>query len=130
MDGRCERHGFWADRDARCQTRGQGPSSGLRGFALSMSIAPNTPKRRPENRSWCSSLRAGDVQEALPPTVHPGTGKPYTWLTPPNSEFPLLPEALLEPWKHWESYRKEVEAMCLWAEHGFNPEPAPRGGRT
>jgi putative DNA primase/helicase len=72
-------------------------------------------------------LRAGDIQDVLPPTIHPGTGKPYIWLTPPNSEFPLLPEALLELWQHWDSYRKELEAMCPWAKHGFNPEPAPRG---
>lgn len=45
----------------------------------------------------------------------------------PNSEFPLLPEALLELWQHWESYWKELEAMCPWAKHGLNPEPAPRG---
>jgi hypothetical protein len=63
----------------------------------------------------------------LPPTIHPGTGKPYIWLTPPNSEFPLLPEALLDLWEHWESHRKELEGMCPWTQHGFNPEPAPRG---
>jgi hypothetical protein len=72
-------------------------------------------------------LRAGHIQDVLPPTIHPGTGKPYVWLTPPNSEFPPLPEALLELWEHWDSYRKELEAMCPWGKLGFNPEPAPRG---
>ena len=72
-------------------------------------------------------LRAGDVQDVLPPTIHPGTGKPYVWLTPPNSEFPALPETLAELWQHWDSYRKELESMCPWAKHGFNPEPASRG---
>jgi putative DNA primase/helicase len=38
-----------------------------------------------------------------------------------------LPEALLELWQHWDSYWKELEAMCPWGKHGFNPEPAPRG---
>jgi len=72
-------------------------------------------------------LRAGDIQDVLPPTVHPHTGKPYIWLTPPNNEFPLLPQPLLELWQHWESYRKQLEAMCPWAKRGFNPEAAPRG---
>ena len=86
------------------------------------------PARLPgEKPPTLFELRAGNVQDLLPPTVHPGTGKPYIWLTPPNSEFPLLPEALLELWQHWDSYRKELEAMCPWAKHGFNPEPAPRG---
>lgn len=48
-------------------------------------------------------LRAGDIQDVLPPTLHPGTGKPYVWLIPPNSEFPLLPEPLLELWRNWAS---------------------------
>ena len=72
-------------------------------------------------------LRAGDIQDVLPPTIHPDSGKPYIWLAPPNSEFPPLPDALLELWKNWDSYRKELEAMCPWAKHSFNPEPAPRG---
>jgi len=73
-------------------------------------------------------LRAGDIQDVLPPTIHPDIKEPYTWLTAPNSEFPPLPEDLLELWQHWDSYRAELEAMCPWANHGFNPEPAPRGG--
>jgi putative DNA primase/helicase len=72
-------------------------------------------------------LRAGDIQDVLPPTIHPETGKPYVWLVPPNSEFPPLPEALLELWQRWDSYRKELEAMCPWAGQTFHPEPAPRG---
>jgi hypothetical protein len=72
-------------------------------------------------------LRAGDVQDVLPPTVHPETGRAYIWLVPPNSEFPPLPEPLLELWQHWDSYRKELEGMCPRTQRGFNPEPAPRG---
>jgi hypothetical protein len=86
------------------------------------------PARQPgEKPLTLFELRAGDIQDVLPPTIHPETGKPYVWLTPPNSEFPLLPEALLELWQHWDSYRNELEAMCPSATHGFNPEPAPRG---
>jgi putative DNA primase/helicase len=31
-------------------------------------------------------LRAGLVQDVFPPSIHPGTGKPYTWRTPPSAE--------------------------------------------
>jgi putative DNA primase/helicase len=86
------------------------------------------PARQPgEKPPTLFEFRAANVQDVLPPTTHPGTGKPYVWLTPPNTEFPLLPEALLELWQHWNSHRKELEAMCPWGKHGFNPESAPRG---
>ncbi|MGH8565663.1 MAG: YfjI family protein [Gammaproteobacteria bacterium] len=34
---------------------------------------------------------------------------------------------MIELWQNWESYRRELEGMCVWAQHGFNPEPAHRG---
>lgn len=71
-------------------------------------------------------LRAGPVQDVLPPTIHPDTRKPYVWLTPPNSEFPPLPGAVLELWQNWDSYKKELEGMCPWGK-GFSPDIAPRG---
>jgi len=83
------------------------------------------PKQEGEKPITLFELRAGDVQDILPPTVHPETGNPYVWLVPPNSEFPLLPETVLELWQHWDSYRKELESMCPWGR-GFRPETAPR----
>ena len=97
------------------------------GVALGRKALVWPAKQSGEKPITLFELRAGDIQDVLPPTIHPETGKPYVWLTPPNSEFPLLPEPLLELWQHWDSYRKELEAMCPWAKHGFNPEPAPRG---
>ncbi|MGH9892444.1 MAG: bifunctional DNA primase/polymerase, partial [bacterium] len=85
------------------------------------------PARQTEKPITLFELRAGDIQDVLPPTIHPETGQPYRWLTPPNSEFPPLPQALLELWQNWDSYRPELEAMCPWGSHGFNPEPAARG---
>jgi putative DNA primase/helicase len=74
------------------------------------------PARQTDEKSLTLfELRAGDIQDVLPPTIHPGTGKPYVWLMSPNSEFSLLPEALLELWRHWDRYRKELEAICPWA---------------
>jgi putative DNA primase/helicase len=86
------------------------------------------PARQPgEKPLTLFELRAGDIQGVLPPTIHPGTGKPYVWLNPPNSAFPSLPKDLLELWQQWDSYRKELEAMCPWATQTFRPELPPRG---
>ena len=71
-------------------------------------------------------LRAGPVQDVLPPTIHPGTGKPYRWLTSPGNDFPSLPAALLELWTNWDSYRRELEGVCPRGK-GFNPDLASRG---
>lgn len=79
------------------------------------------PARQPgEKPLTIFELRGGDVQDVFPPIIHPETGRPYTWLVPPNSEFPPLPEDLVELWQYWDSYRKELEAMCPWAKHSFN----------
>ena len=72
-------------------------------------------------------LRAGPVQDVLPPTIHPGTKKPYTWLTRPGDDFPSLPAALLELWTNWDSYRPELEGVCPWAPDPFKPSAASRG---
>ena len=45
-------------------------------------------------------LRGGLVQDVLPPSIHPDTGKPYFWRTPPSADgLPELPreEALAIP---------------------------------
>jgi hypothetical protein len=60
-------------------------------------------------------LRAGDVQDVLPPTIHPGTGKEYTWRTRPNGFFPLPPEALLTLWRDWLTFERIAKSLCPWA---------------
>lgn len=69
-------------------------------------------------------LRAGPVQDCLPPTLHPGTGRPYEWLRSPQdvAALPGLPETLLELWQGWEGWKPALSAACPWA-----PPPAPRG---
>ncbi len=65
-------------------------------------------------------LRGGPVQDVLPPTIHPDTGRPYEWITPPW-ELPklgTLPPALGELWADWDQWRPHLEALCPWA-----PEP-------
>jgi hypothetical protein len=97
------------------------------GIALSRKTLSWPAKAAGEKPITVFELRAGDIQDILPPTLHPQTGRPYTWLVPPSNEFPPLPEALLELWANWDSYRRELEGLCPWAKRGFNPEPAPRG---
>lgn len=63
-------------------------------------------------------LRAGGVQDLLPPSIHPATKKPYRWLYAPwqRGEIPTLPEPLLRLWQAWDDLRPELEAACPFAE--------------
>jgi putative DNA primase/helicase len=69
-------------------------------------------------------LRAGPVQDVLPPSIHPGTGKPYTWRTPPDAAgFPLLTSELLSVWNNWEFFKRDAEAACPWLPKVAAPAP-------
>lgn len=73
-------------------------------------------------------LRAGLVQDVLPPSIHPGTGKPYTWRTAPVAEgLPVLPPQLLAIWQGWDEFKPKAEAVCPWlpkAAPAVRPAPA------
>ncbi|MGH8228269.1 MAG: bifunctional DNA primase/polymerase [Steroidobacteraceae bacterium] len=64
-------------------------------------------------------LRAGRVQDVLPPSMHPETHRPYRWLMPPRDGFPPLPDALLSLWLGFDEFRRRARALCPWAA----PEP-------
>ncbi|WP_175649934.1 bifunctional DNA primase/polymerase [Pseudomonas sp. Marseille-P9899] len=69
-------------------------------------------------------LRAGLVQDVLPPSIHPGTGLPYTWRTPPSAQgLPVLPPQLLAIWQGWDEFKPKAEAVCPWRPQSA---PAPR----
>jgi putative DNA primase/helicase len=64
-------------------------------------------------------LRAGDVQDVLPPSLHPDTGRPYEWLPGiplSRDEVDVLPGPLLELWRNWEEAKRAMVAACPWAE--------------
>lgn len=89
------------------------------------------PRQSPDGKpTTVFELRAGDVQDVLPPTVHPGTNAPYAWLRAPwdLGGIPPLPPDLLELWRSWEAYKPELEGLCPWAEK--RPEPPPRRRST
>lgn len=70
----------------------------------------------PKKRFTVFELRHGLVQDVLPPSIHPGTGKPYTWRTAPTIDgFPELPAELLAIWQNWEFFKRDAEAACPWA---------------
>lgn len=74
-------------------------------------------------------LRGGLVQDVLPPSVHPGTGKPYTWRTEPDAGgLPDLPPELLAIWQGWEEFKPKGEAVCPWRPKPASPaaRPMPR----
>jgi putative DNA primase/helicase len=62
-------------------------------------------------------LRAGLVQDVFPPSIHPGTGKPYIWRTPPNATdgLPTLTTELLAIWENWDIFKRDAERACPWA---------------
>lgn len=65
-------------------------------------------------------LRGGLVQDVLPPSIHPGTGKPYTWRTTPAAGgLPDLPAELLAIWQGWDEFKPKGEGVCPW-----KPKPA------
>jgi len=55
-------------------------------------------------------LRAGAIQDVLPPSVHPGTGKPYDWLDPPwrPEGIEELPRELLELWLDFDNKEPQL----------------------
>ncbi len=74
-------------------------------------------------------LRAGPVQDVLPPTIHPETGKPYEWVRAPWELDHLgeLPPELLELWQGWDAWRPALEAMCPWAKRRGAQAPGAGG---
>lgn len=54
----------------------------------------------------------------LPPSIHPDTGKPYTWtVKPPRklSDWPTPPDWLLIFWQEWTtSFERQFQRACPW----------------
>ena len=65
----------------------------------------------------------------MPPSIHPDTGKPYTWTGPVPSrrdDLPPCPPELLNLLERWAALEAVMKAACPWAEPAQLPAPAPR----
>lgn len=80
------------------------------------------PGQNGEKPCTVFEVRAGLVQDVIPPSVHPD-GHSYTWLTPPSIQ-PVLPPELVALFTQWELFKRDALALCPWAER--EPEPQPK----
>lgn len=87
----------------------------------------------PATKHVVLELRAGDVQDVFPPSMHPDTRRPYVWITKPSdcgNEFPVLPAVLLDLWQSWDSFKETAIRLCPWApieERKTLPTVTPMG---
>lgn len=86
-------------------------------------------QRSPEEKPiTIFELRAGAVQDVLPPTIHPDTKQPYRWrdgCAPWDCDsIPMLPPELTAIWRDWEKFKPQLMAVCPWAAK--QPAPKPR----
>jgi len=72
-------------------------------------------------------LRAGSVQDVLPPSIHPDTGNPYTWAGADWHSPPEIPEQLLMMWREWDRFRPQMMSVCPWIR---TPEFRPPAAKS
>jgi len=65
-------------------------------------------------------FRGGPNQDVLPPSIHPDTGKPYTWRHPPDT-IPDLPAPLLAIMTQWDTFLPRMKNACPWDTKVFKP---------
>lgn len=84
------------------------------------------PQRAGEKPVTVFELRAGGVQDVLPPSIHPDTLAPYAWKPAPwdMDEIPMVPHELLALWRDWPAFKPQFEALCPWAPKRTE-QPAP-----
>jgi hypothetical protein len=90
------------------------------------------PRAQGEKPVTIFELRAGIVQDVLPPSIHPDTKQPYRWregCSPWDHGIPTLPPALIAMWRDWENFKPQLMAVCPWFEQKA-PAPKPRARST
>ncbi len=74
------------------------------------------------------------MQDVLPPSIHPDTGRPYQWAGRSIfDELPELPPQLLTLWREWDKFRPQLQDICPWKKKAeFQPtkRPRPKGDST
>ncbi|GGA05765.1 DUF3987 domain-containing protein [Dyella caseinilytica] len=90
---------------------------------------PRAPGEKPVT---VFELRAGAVQDVLPPSIHPDTHEPYRWReghAPWDTSIPELPAPIVAMWQAWDSIKPQLMAACPWApkeEKAAAPKPRTR----
>ena len=66
-------------------------------------------------------------QDVLPPTIHPDTGKPYTWQVQPpkDGEWPTPPDWVLAIWTAWDKFKPQFIDACPWGPKPEQVMPKP-----
>ena len=77
----------------------------------------------PRKKEIVFELRAGPVQDVLPPSIHPDTGRPYRWEGLSIWDgIPELPPQLLALWEGSGKVYPQMKSICPWlAEPEFQP---------
>ena len=85
-------------------------------------------KDDPRKTEVVFELRAGAVQDVLPPSIHPDTGREYEWAGKSIWDgLPELPHQLLTLWREWDRFRPQLQNMCPWKPAPeFQPPRKPR----
>lgn len=83
-------------------------------------------KDDPRKRNVVFELRAGAVQDVIPPSIHPETGESYKWSGRSfKSGLALPPDQILTIWQDWDRFRPQMMDACPWAPKK-QPQPEPR----
>ncbi|MDZ4806470.1 MAG: phage/plasmid primase, P4 family [Candidatus Eisenbacteria bacterium] len=77
------------------------------------------PKRAGEKAVPIVELRAGPLQDVLPPSGHPSTKRPYRWLRAPwDAAITEPPSELLALWRDWTTHHRTLLRACPWNPNG------------
>lgn len=87
----------------------------------------NWPDENGDKTHCVIEFRAGDVQDILPPSMHPDTGAPYEWAGSGHwRDLPVLPEPLARAWRQWDLARDAMRDACPWRKQDKPHVPVKR----
>lgn len=69
-------------------------------------------------------FRHKGAQDALPPSIHPDTLKPYSWIRQPHSDIPMIPPAIAAIWLNFNDFKPQFEAACPWSTEKLKAPPS------
>jgi len=92
-------------------------------------VWPANPAIEGSKPTTVFELRGKGGQDVLPPSIHPDTQAPYTWVVAPwdLDSIQEIPKPLFHLMKNWQDFKSQMEATCPWAvEAPTRPTPTPR----